>query len=70
MALSGSTPRAKPLTEGEIGASLGRMGLAQPGDRLVCVPLDGGISSDIWRVEIGAQKYCLKRGSTPLFSID
>jgi ABC-type uncharacterized transport system substrate-binding protein len=25
------------------------------------VPLDGGVSSDIWRVEIGARKYCLKR---------
>ena len=66
MALSGSTPRAKPLTEGEIGAVLGRMGLAQPGERLVCVPLDGGISSDIWRVEIGARKYCLKRALAQL----
>src|SRR6266516_3647522 len=66
MALSASKPRANPLTEGEIRAVLGRMGLARPGDRLVCVPLDGGVSSDIWRVEIGAQKYCLKRALAQL----
>ncbi|MGA7023510.1 MAG: hypothetical protein WB036_12070, partial [Pseudolabrys sp.] len=59
--MRGSTPRANPLTEGEIGAVLGRIGLLASGDRLRCVPLDGGVSSDIWRVEIGARKYCLKR---------
>ncbi len=66
MALSASKPRANPLTEGEIGAVLGRMGLLTPGDRLVCAPLDGGVSSDIWRVEIGARKYCLKRALAQL----
>ena len=25
------------------------------------MPLDGGVSSDIWRIEIGARRYCLKR---------
>src|ERR1700720_1251960 len=59
--MRGSTPRANPLTEGEIGAVFGRMGLLASGDRLSCVPLDGGVSSDIWRVEVGARKYCLKR---------
>jgi len=59
--MRGSTPRANPLTEGEIGAVLGRIGLLASDDRLRCVPLDGGVSSDIWRVEIGARKYCLKR---------
>src|SRR5450759_231178 len=42
------------------------MGLLAPGDRLVCVPLDGGVSSDIWRIEIGARKYCLKRALAQL----
>src|SRR5450759_2446149 len=65
-AMSGSTLRANPLTEGEIGAVLGRMGLLAPGDRHICVPLDGGVSSDIWRVEIGARKYCLKRALAQL----
>ncbi|MFZ3242836.1 MAG: phosphotransferase, partial [Pseudolabrys sp.] len=59
--MRGSTPRANPLTEGEIGAVLGRVGLLAPDDRLRCVPLDGGVSSDIWRIEIGARRYCLKR---------
>src|ERR1700731_2218172 len=59
--MCGSTPRANPLTEGEIGAVLGRIGLLASDDRLRCVPLDGGVSSDIWRIEIGARKYCLKR---------
>src|SRR5450830_865023 len=64
--MSGSTPRANPLTEGEIGAVLERMGLLAAGDKPLCVPLDGGISSDIWRVEIGARKYCIKRALAQL----
>src|SRR6266536_938610 len=64
--MRGSTPRANPLTEGEIGAVLGRIGLLASGNRLRCVPLDGGVSSDIWRIEIGAQKYCLKRALAQL----
>ncbi|MDE2229774.1 MAG: phosphotransferase [Alphaproteobacteria bacterium] len=59
--MSRSTTRANPLTEDEIGAVVGRMGLLAPGDKVVCVPLDGGVSSEIWRVEIGARRYCLKR---------
>lgn len=61
MQASGSPAGASALTEGEIGAVLARMGLLTPGDTLVCAPLDGGISSDIWRIEIGARKFCLKR---------
>jgi aminoglycoside phosphotransferase (APT) family kinase protein len=64
--MSGSTPRANPLTEGEIGAVLERMGLLAAGDRHICVPLNGGVSSDIWRVEIGARRYCLKRALAQL----
>ena len=66
MPMSGAKQSANPLTEGEIGALLGRMGLLAPGDPLVCVPLDGGISSDIWRAEIGARKYCIKRALAQL----
>jgi len=54
------------LTEREISAVLARLGLLAPDDRLVCTPLDGGISSDIWRVEIGARKYCVKRALAQL----
>jgi aminoglycoside phosphotransferase (APT) family kinase protein len=64
--MSTTTLRAYPLTEEEIGAVLGRMGLLTPSDKLVCVPLDGGVSSDIWRVEIGTKKYCIKRALAQL----
>ncbi len=58
--------RANPLTEREIGTVLARMGLLTRSDTPVCVPLAGGISSGIWRVEIGARKYCLKRALAQL----
>jgi hypothetical protein len=64
--MRGSTPRTNPLTERDIGAALGRIGLLASGDKLRCVPLDGGVSSDIWRIEIGARKYCLKRALAQL----
>lgn len=53
--------RDNPLNEREIGRALVHMGLLAAGDKLACAPLDGGVSSDIWRVEIGERKYCLKR---------
>ena len=53
--------RDNPLNEREIGRVLVHMGLLAAGDKLACAPLDGGVSSDIWRVEIGERKYCLKR---------
>src|ERR1035438_5536300 len=64
--MNNTTQRANSLTEGEIGAMLARMGLLASDDDLVCVPLDGGVSSDIWRVEIGARKYCIKRALAQL----
>jgi aminoglycoside phosphotransferase (APT) family kinase protein len=66
MAMSRAKQRANSLTEGAIRAMLTRMGLLAPGDDLVCVPLDGGISSDIWRADIGARKYCIKRALAQL----
>jgi aminoglycoside phosphotransferase (APT) family kinase protein len=64
--MNSTTQLANSLTEGEIGAMLARMGLLASDDDLVCVPLDGGVSSDIWRVEIGARKYCIKRALAQL----
>ena len=54
------------LSEREIGALLTHMGLLAAGDEFKCSPLEGGVSSDIWRVEIGARKYCLKRALAQL----
>jgi len=64
--MTASDTAAGTLTEREIGAVLARMGLLKPEDVLLCAPLDGGISSDIWRVEIGDRKYCLKRALAQL----
>jgi len=66
MALSGTVSRGNALTEAEIGAGVVRMGLLRPGEHFAAAPLEGGISSDIWRVEIGDRRYCLKRALAQL----
>ena len=38
-----------------------RLGLAPQDEPCVCEPLSGGVSSDIWRIVVGRQRYCLKR---------
>ena len=42
------------VDEGEVRAALERLGLAGPDERLTFVRLTGGVSSDIWRVELPA----------------
>ncbi len=42
-------------------ASLGRMGLVADGDRPTGVALTGGVSSDIWRVDLPSGPICVKR---------
>jgi aminoglycoside phosphotransferase (APT) family kinase protein len=44
-----------------IEAELDRMGLRGPGERAYCRPLDGGVSSEIWLVELPGRRLCLKR---------
>jgi aminoglycoside phosphotransferase (APT) family kinase protein len=50
-----------PLDRQAIAAALDRMGLRQPGERFACRPLDGGVSSEIWLVELPGRQLCLKR---------
>src|ERR1700691_6031107 len=60
--MSATLSNADPLTENDIAAAMKRMGLlAASEEHCVCESLPGGVSSDIWRVSIGAQQYCLKR---------
>jgi aminoglycoside phosphotransferase (APT) family kinase protein len=47
--------------EAEVSAALVRLGLAQPGQRLSFERLAGGVSSDIWRVELDRGPVCVKR---------
>ncbi|MCL4182224.1 MAG: phosphotransferase [Burkholderiaceae bacterium] len=44
-----------------ISGFLVRHGLAAAGDTLRCTPLEGGVSSDIWRIDTGLGTVCVKR---------
>ena len=55
------TLESAPLDRQTIRAALDRMGLRRPGERLECRPLDGGVSSEIWLVELPGRRLCLKR---------
>jgi aminoglycoside phosphotransferase (APT) family kinase protein len=48
---------------GDLAAALGRLGLAGSGDVLTGRPLTGGVSSDVWLVELpdGGGRVCVKR---------
>ncbi|MGN2390890.1 phosphotransferase family protein [Pelomicrobium sp. G1] len=52
--------RAAP-SQDAIHAALVRMGLMGPGERPPLVPLGGGVSSDIYRVDLPAGPACIKR---------
>ncbi|MFV2092474.1 MAG: phosphotransferase family protein, partial [Hyphomicrobiales bacterium] len=45
----------------ELLASLRRLGLAGPNESPQMVPLKGGVSSDIWRVDLKTGPVCVKR---------
>ena len=52
---------AQPAAPQAIAAALDRMGLRRPGEALRIKPLDGGVSSEIWLVELPGRRFCLKR---------
>ena len=45
----------------EIAAALTRAGLIEPGEEPPGEPLTGGVSSDIWRIDVRAGAVCVKR---------
>jgi aminoglycoside phosphotransferase (APT) family kinase protein len=45
----------------DLVAALDRLGLLAPGERPRFTPLAGGVSSDIWRVDLAAGPVCIKR---------
>ncbi len=55
--MSNGTPIALPE---RIRASLARMGMIAPGGKAIGVPLAGGVSSDIWRVDLATGPICVK----------
>jgi 5-methylthioribose kinase len=52
--------------EAEVGAVLVRLGLARRGQQLCFERLTGGVSSDIWRVELERGPVCVKRALAKL----
>ncbi len=52
--------------EANVTAALARLGLARPGERLHFARLTGGVSSDIWRVELARGPVCVKRALAKL----
>ena len=46
---------------GEILTALGRLGLVPCGAQLRSTALPGGVSSDIWKIDIGGRSVCVKR---------
>jgi aminoglycoside phosphotransferase (APT) family kinase protein len=50
----------------EVTATLQRLGLAGPGERPCLTRLTGGVSSDIWRVDLAAGPVCVKRALAKL----
>jgi len=56
-------PLSDPLAQSstELLAALARLGLIRPGESPVLEPLSGGVSSDIWRVDLATGPVCVKR---------
>ncbi len=51
----------EPLDEAAITASLVRMGVIGAGERPRLQPLDGGVSSEVWLIDMPGRRLCLKR---------
>jgi aminoglycoside phosphotransferase (APT) family kinase protein len=50
----------------DVALALQRMGLLAPGQRPVLTPLPGGVSSDIWRIDLPSGPACIKRALSRL----
>jgi len=59
--MNASDCRDSSLDPEMICATMRHMNLVPDGEPCVCEPLSGGVSSDIWKVAIGSERYCLKR---------
>lgn len=56
-----SAPEADEAARAEIAAALRRLKLVASGETPVMTPLTGGVSSDIWKVELASGTVCVKR---------
>src|SRR5262249_33603686 len=56
-----ASPGLEPLDEVQIAASLVRMGIIGTSEQPRVQALDGGVSSEIWLVDVPGRRLCLKR---------
>src|SRR5579863_1381389 len=56
-----AAPPIEPLDRDAITGSLVRMGVIGSQERPRCEPMEGGVSSEIWRVDVPGRRLCLKR---------
>jgi len=54
-------PSANQAPEAALDRFLRDQGLLAPGERATWHPLTGGVSSDIWRVDVDGRSWCVKR---------
>jgi aminoglycoside phosphotransferase (APT) family kinase protein len=54
-------PMGQVKVEAGVTAALVRLGLARPDETPRFTPLTGGVSSDIWRVDLARRPVCVKR---------
>ncbi len=57
--MAGSQSVGQPAAE--LVEALVRLGLVEPGEPVASEPLAGGVSSDIWRVDLASGSVCVKR---------
>lgn len=50
----------------DVAAALRSLGFAAAGEPIALEPLSGGVSSDIWRVDVGGRSLCVKRAAPRL----
>jgi aminoglycoside phosphotransferase (APT) family kinase protein len=59
--LAGPMAQDAPSSRASLVESLARLGLVRPGTEPAMTPLAGGVSSDIWRVDLPDGPVCVKR---------
>ncbi|WP_137726152.1 phosphotransferase family protein [Prescottella subtropica] len=61
MTAATARPNSTSSVPAEMVAALRRQGLADPTEHIHGVPVTGGVSSDVWRIDLPSGPVCLKR---------
>ena len=59
--VAGASRPAEPLDDRSIAAALVRMGVIGSQEKPRCEPLEGGVSSEIWRVDVPGRRLTVVR---------